>query len=358
MATKKKQPETAEVETVAAVVEETPVEEPATNRRVKAAQMESDSFTADRLDRDYAATQHLENRDARQEEATTVAVFTNALKQGTILNSVIAGVETNGANVYWVCYHGSITVMIPFTDSFMTLPAELLAHDTAAIITRRRQFLSKSIGAEIPFVVTSFGADPNGGYIATGSRTTALARIRQHYFGTNASRELKEGMTIEAQILSLGPHSCFVTACGLDIPVRNHELSHRYIEDVAADFYVGQRKRFRVMSINEQPNTIPEVKLSALPVELEYYAPNLKRIRPHSRYGAIVTSLRQEKNKETPGVVVNMFLEGVDVPAFSRVIQLRIQDELHTGDKVIFEATGIVKNGYAHGKIVRYVTSR
>lgn len=317
--------------------------------------------------RETAELLHIENRDARQEDATTLAKFNSALKQGHSLTSTIAGVETEGTNVYWVCYEGTVTVRIPIRESFMIVPESLLKDTLPNTLRRQMQFLSKAIGAEISFVLTSYRADPDGaGDVFYASRTQALRRQRRTFFGRNASRPLKPGMDIYAQIICMSSYVLYLSCCGLDIRVANYQLSHRYIPDMSAKYYVGQTIRVRIVDVNDaEPDQNPSLTVSGRLCELDSLRPNLKRLRfpknqsssQHPRFMGTVTSLTRERNSDTPRVVISLFLDGIELPAFSRTLNLRLEDKLHTGDKVYFECHGYTPSGYVHGSIVRFVRS-
>lgn len=327
-------------------------QEPAAPAR-RAPQSEPRSEAASRLEREVADFTRMDERNARQEAASSIGIFDHAVRYKDILRGRIDGVETNDGKVYWVSYNRAVTVLIPFEQAYMAPPEELLGN-TPDILRRQRQFLTKSLGAEISFVVTSFQADPEkDDFVAIASRTEALALERRRYFGANAPRKVSVGCDVVTQILNFGPHAAYVTACGMDIRVRNDTLSLRHISDIGGAYEVGQKLLMRVVRLEEKPGKLPEMVLSARPIELKKYQPNLKRIRgQHPRYAGTVTSVRLERNRERPSVLVNLFLDGIEVPAFSRTFELHVRDDLHTGDRVYFEVLGVTGNGFAHGRII------
>lgn len=313
------------------------------------------------IDRETAARIFLENRDADESAAAAVMRYATAAKNKNIVDGVISGVDTRNKEVFWCIYDGEVTVRIPYAESFVVQESDLLGSKRNSILERQRQMMSQAIGAKVPFIVESFVPDPEGGYICYASRTAALERLRNtRYFGDNAPRKVKVGNRVNAQIITLGLYAAWVNACGMDIRVPVNQLSHKFIEDVSRDFYVGQELTMQVTRLSEAPGQMPEVSLSARPVEVEKYRPNLKRIRRGGvppRFGGVITSIRTDKrgNNGIPNVVINLFLEGVEVPAFARTAQLHLRDDLRTGDKVMFEAFGKTSSGYVYGSIIKMI---
>jgi hypothetical protein len=302
-----------------------------------------------------AALARKEEREARQEDNTTIGAFSTAMRTRAIMEGEVSGVEIGDGNAFWLLYQNNVTVRIPFEETFMKLPQSLLEQKTSRTLLRRKQFLGKSLGATIPFIVTDLVIEPDGSVLAIGSRTAAMARIRNRHFGNNAPQKLVVGQDIIAQVISGDAHTAYVYACGCYIRVPNYMLTHRYIEDMTASYMIGSTIKLRVMAIDIGADGLPELQLSGRPVELEACKPNLRRIRGEKpRYQAIVTSIKRDTRSSQVSVVANLWLKGVDVPAFARDFRLNVYDEVHTGDIVSFECHGVTQNGYVHGKIVRY----
>lgn len=313
------------------------------------------------MDRATAARLFRENREARQSAASDILKFATAARTKNVLEGTIAGVITDGTEVCWTIYHSNITVRIPYAESYMTLEDSLLANKRPVVLERQRQMMTKSIGATVPYVIESFVKDPGdeNSYIAYASRREALSRHRKvRYFGSSATRRVEVGSNVTAQIISIGPNAAWVCTCGMDVRVPNFLLSHRYIDDVSRYFTVGQELTMRVMRLEKNPadEFTPKMSLSARPVEIAKFRPNLRRIvGDHARFGGSVTSLRVIDDSRGPRVIVNLFLDGIEVPAFTSTGHLHIRDDLKSGDRVLFEAHGKTESGYAYGNIIRYI---
>lgn len=299
--------------------------------------------------------------DVEQEDRTTVGIFLTALKEKRILEGNIAGVEVNRRMAYWVLYEGPVTVRIPFDNSFMQIPADLAnKRPSEDILRRQRQMLERAMGATINFTVSRFEPDGDGTYLAIGSRTDAMDKIRKVYFGHNAAQKLSVGDDVVAQIITHGKHAAYLNFCGIDVKVKKSDLSHRYIEDVSASFHVGERIRVRLMNIQmpEESVGIPAISVSAKPIEKARFDRNLRRIHKNGYYIGTVTSTNLKGSGNGDNVTISLFLNDVEVPAFSRTPILALGDALHNGDQVSFMALGVNEDGFAHGKILEVIKPR
>lgn len=297
-------------------------------------------------------------REAKQESVSTLGVLGAALREKRMLDGVISGVVTDKKCAYWVMLYEQNIIKIPFTESYMTLPSDLIPGNAPTIIRRQNQLLTKSIGMNTPFILTSFEIDADGNYVWIASRTQALARMRKRYFGENAPRPVKVGMDVVGQVISHDEFTAYVCICGIDIQVHNYDLSHRYISDVSREFAVGSSIKLRITEIKEVPGDIPVMKVSGKEIEVEQWTPRLKLLRSlgaKPRLRGIVTTVREDKASASsaPGMRVNLWLEGLNIGAFSNTTRLKLDDKLiTTGTVVQFEVNGISKNNYAYGEIL------
>lgn len=311
--------------------------------------------------REAMTAERLESWNLENEDITTVGIFLTALKEKRILSGTVAGVEANNKTAYWVLYEGPVTVRIPFDNSFMTIPAELaVQRPNEEILRRQRQMLDRAKGAKVHFTISRFVQEDEGSYLATGSRTDALSKIRKHYFGNRADNPLTVGMDIMAQILTNGEHAAYLTFCGVDVKVKKSELSHKFIQDVTSTFHVGSQMRVRIQNITPaaETNGIPSVAVSAKPVERERFKRNLKRIHKNGSYIGTVISTAKKEGPDGSSITISLFLDDVGVPAYSRTTILGLGDAIKHGDKVSFLAMGVNEEGFAHGKIIEVIKPR
>lgn len=295
----------------------------------------------------------------RRKEETDLDIinsFLQACKTGRAMETEIAGIILDGNDVYWQCIHGPITVRIPFKETFDELPSELLEDNAVNVNIRRRQFLSKSIGLKIRYIITEFRPDPESSSraIVIGSRVKAMAKIRQHYFGDTATRPVRKGDIYEAQFLSVGDHVAWVSFRGVDVRVRTAELSHRYLPSLTQRYSTGQKIKIMVTHVEMNEKTgMPVVRVSARPIELEESKINHSRAPIGSTWCGTVTSIKKQSKDNQPRIVTSLWLNNVDIPAFSTTQYVNIGSAVITGTNVYVEVLGYTDAGYAHCRILR-----
>lgn len=290
----------------------------------------------------------LEEYHKRQEDGSVVNMFLVASKTGGILEAEVKGVHVEGSEVFMVCYHGPVVVYIPFLETFECLPQALLDPHTPELLVRRRQFLLKSIGINIPFIVTSFSTDPDGNTITYGSRVNALKRIRSRYFGKNAKRPVQKGDVLDAQILNVGFNALWLTVKGMDVRVRNRLMTHRWLSDMQLAYAPGDIVKVQVTELRDNfANGEIQLAVSSRPIELAQAKQRHSRIRPGNIYGATIVNVRFGSSMH-----VSLWLEGIDVPGYAATTGLFNSDSFHSGDYVYVEVLGITESGYVHTKII------
>ena len=297
-------------------------------------------------------------RRRSEESGDFINAFFQASKSGNVLESKIVGVISEGQDAYWQCVHGPITIRIPFEETFDTLPPSLLDPNTFDLGARLRQFLNKSIGLTIRYIVTEFKRDPDnqGRAIVIGSRIRAMEKDRRYYFGDGAYRPMQKGDIVTAQVLNVGNHIAWVHFCGMDVRVRAVDFSHRYLPDLTEVYTPGQKVRMQITRLEQDPQSGAfSVSLSARPVELEESKARRCLAAVGSTYAATVTAKTTRMDADQPFTIVNLWLEGVDIPAYSKaqIPSLDAKDFIKSGDTVYAQILGYTDSGYAHCKIKR-----
>lgn len=290
----------------------------------------------------------LEEFHKKQEDSSIVNMFLVASKTSSILEAKVEGVHVEGKEISWVCYYGPVVVHIPFAKTFEGLPDALLDPTTPDLLTRRRQFLTKSIGITIPFIVTSFITDPNGDTITIGSRIDAIRRIRRRYFGRDAKKPVKKGDVLEAQVLNVGPSALRLHVKGMDVRVPNRLMSHRWLSDMQLVYAAGDKVTVQVTDLREDPATGNiQLAVSCRPIELEKAKRLHSRLRKGNIYGATIIHVRS-----APTMHVSLWLEGIEVPGYAATTGLFKADSFRSGDHVYVEVLGVTETGYVHTKIL------
>lgn len=314
-------------------------------------------FVSDALGREDAFAFSQERRAMEQARYSALGELEAALKHHTLFKTSISGTQIYQGEAYWCCYEGPATIMIPVDQSFMTLPSNLLrkAEYDTRVLKAQIRFLDRAVGAQIKVVITKRETSVRGDTIYFASRTTALAVERRHYFGNEAKKPLTLGQEITAQVITTGPSSAHLTFCGIDAKVYVSALTHRYIPNVSEEYQPGDKIRVKVVYIKEEPGRIPSVGVTGRPCELAQKKWNLHRVTDKLRTIGTVTSIKVDPSGKT---TISLYLDEMDLPAFSTVIDIKTRTPLETGNKVQFECRGTTTAGYVHGHVVRFIRKR
>lgn len=320
---------------------------PATEQIPEAA---SDFVTMTSYEREFAETLHEEQRGQRQKDAYVVGRLTNAMKRGEVLTGTIAKIEPGNNTAYWVCYEGPVTIRIPCCESFQNLGANLVAVGRQYVVSQAN-FLAKSIGATISYVITSIQ-----GNIAVGSRKQALEKIQRRYFGAEAARPVQVGDEIDAQFISVGDHAAFINAYGKDVRIHKADITYRYLPQVNSEFRPGDTLRVRVTAVGTDENGETTLKLSGAAAEEADFPLYYNRVERGHTCSAIVKTIQAIKQGNTgeSKLLITLWLEGVNLPAFSSTTILSLRHKLESGDRVLFRMNGLTERGMVHGAIIRY----
>lgn len=304
------------------------------------------------IERQEDDASRLEARYERQASSLNLHAFLQESQRGNVINLPITSVITQGKDVYWVCISSPFMVYVPFDQTFEDLPVELLDDKAAHIALRRTQVLQKAIGLTIPVVITSISNNPDGEYIAYGSCTKAMQKIRRRYFGDNAINPVKVNDVITGTVSSVGPSALWVMFRGVCIQVPNRHLSHRYMSNLGDYYHVGDQIKLKVTSLSTpQGSDKPEITVSGLPIEWEKAQKNLKYLTPGGIYAATVCSIRSRKERNQ--LIITLWIEGINVPAYCSVVESH-RYMYYSGDRVLVEFYGVSQtSGYPIVKIKR-----
>lgn len=182
-----------------------------------------------------------------------------------LLTSEVIAIENHGSvNCAVVNYYG-IKIIIP--GNMLTVNET----DTGRIYAM--------IGAEIDFVVIAIDKENN---LATGSRKLAM-ELNQRELPS-----VKVGDRLKGNIIAVGVSKAIVNVCGLDIPVRNNEISWGYIFDVRTHLAVGDELDVIVKNIEPEAKTMSVSIKDALP---DPYVNITEKYIINNKYRAIVTGI-------------------------------------------------------------------
>ena len=303
---------------------------------------------------------HTAQVHSRQENASAIGKIYTAMQHRVILKGTVAAVSDDGENAFFVIYMADkVEVRIPFAEAFAAPPAELLDPGTNQRLRRQTQLLRKSIGAEIQFVITDV-EEQDGWACATASRTRALRSLIYRYFLQPGSNKMVHvGDILEADILAVAPYAVYICVCGIDVRLANRDLTHKFCNNLKDAYHAGDKVKVKVTGLEITATNI-DLEVSGREAELDQLRGNLDRITRLLKNGrpsviATVTSLTIHRSNGKPKCVASLYLDSLDLPAFTSVYQSDMEDRYVSGDKVIFEARGVTDKGYVHGAITRHL---
>lgn len=310
------------------------------------------------MQRQLNAESFMAARNAKQEDALRLGQYITAHKEKQYMTARIAAVESRKDLVYWVCYDGPVTIWIPYAEAYELATPEDLRANTNAARERQKQVMSKSIGAEIKFIIKDIvPSDDNSEYFVYASRKEAMEDINSHYMESsknNTGKVLEVGQNVTAQFVSIGAYAAIVEVAGRDIRVVNAQLSHRYIADLTKQFVPGDKIEMRITKLAIKDDKL-DIVVSALPCELEKCQPRIRRIRAGNRCNATITTVRNIKTSNGPKFIATLWLEGYDLPGYASVINCNGNNQAYSGSPALVQINGVSDNGYVHCKILRFI---
>lgn len=293
-----------------------------------------------------------ENLSSRTDTASTYATLKTYMSQGRTLEGRIAGVTIYNNVPCWSIFHNNTSIYIPLNESYMTISKSLMGN-TPAIIADQKNFMAQSIGLTVEFVLTSLMRDPDhpDSFIATASRTTALARKRAAYFG---QRLLRVGSDITCRVISVSAAHLFVTVAGLDVFVHRKHLTRRYVKHMSDMYQVDDKITMRVHEIEYgDSSTLPSIMISAIPLEEERCQANRYRLNPGERCHAIVTYLDDGARHQRNTGRINMWLEDYEYYATTTLNLENLERPISIGSHVLYEHRTFTDRGFSSGLILR-----
>ena len=277
---------------------------------------------------------------------------TKKIARGT----VISVEETTSGMVIAVVNFNDFRVVIPASEFFVKAIAVEEGVSNQARIRREKQVLVKSLGAEVEFVIAHAKQEKNTNtnekeYVILASRKQALLRQIKYYFGKKGDvRRVEAGKIIRnVPIIAVGKEALMVTVCGIDKVLTKAQLSYKFLGTLVNTFYVGDRIDVAVLDVIEKDNDTVDIKVSHKQTQLPQFKKNISNCSIGGMYRGTITIVRDN--------TVQLYLDVVNVPAFSKIIKLsNVEDLPSAGDTVLLVANKIVpERGLVLGTIIRII---
>lgn len=315
------------------------------------------------------------NRELRATSNTALIQVQSAIRQKTLLREQVVSVAEDSKSAYLVIKHPDLKVIVRFEESSSFLPEDLLNNTEKSTILRQKMMLTKMVDSYIDYIPYAITKDETGKDVVIASRRMAM-RVQRHRYFLDTKR-VQEGDIVDADVLSVAPHSLLICILGVDCIVPVHKLSYRPMEDLTNFYYPGDTIRIKITKLSllrigkdgiasapegdSKPNHV-ELEVSGKEAELEEVYPRLKHmIEVNHRYSATVVSSVQQKSKDNKMFTLYRLYLTVGYPARASSIRANAisgNKSLRIGDRVLFEVRGFDEYGLATGDICKYLRSR
>ncbi len=303
------------------------------------------------------ATKRNEQRESKKKENTSelinLKMIENAKFTKKILNATVVSIETTLGITSLVLKYLDRKIIIPFNYVYPEgFGMDKNYTGAESDMTRRReQMLTKFLFSNVPFVITDVMND--GGDVAIiGSRKAALKRIALFNY-KKSDPKVKEGDIVTADVVTVSRNGLFLNVKGLDTIVQTWAATNRYTEDLSAVFAPGDQIPVLVKHITYKDDDTPVgVEVSAKEAEYEAFKAAEDMVNIGDICLAKITRLG--KSRKTGEPVFELFIDGYDLPAKSKVVHNNTMNrELNPGDGVVFKVAVKTGKGFVIGSIIK-----
>lgn len=293
----------------------------------------------------------------REEQALKWHIVQDYLHTKKIARGTVISVEeTTSGMVIAVVNFNDFRVIIPASEFFIKPIAVEAGVNEQSRIRREKQVIVKSLGAEVEFVIAHAKQEKNKEtkdkeFVVLASRKQALLRQIKYYFGKKGeARRVEAGRIIRnAPVIAVGKEALMVTVCGIDKVLTKAQLSYKFLGTLVNAFHVGDRIDIAILDVVDKDDGNIDIKVSHKQTQLEQFKKNVSNCSMGGMYRGTITIVRDN--------TVQLYLNDVDVPAFSKIIKLNnIEDLPSAGDTVLLVANKIVpERGLVLGTIIRLI---
>lgn len=144
------------------------------------------------------------------------------------ISGTVSAIEEHDGRDCLIVFKDDVKIIIPASESGIEEPNKAKLHSI--------------IGADIEFVVKGINREAN---IAVASRKEALEQKREEELPN-----LKPGMIVEAQVVSVGKARAVFEVAGVEVKLHISDITWTYLEDLREILYTGQRVKAVVKEVD------------------------------------------------------------------------------------------------------------
>ena len=305
-----------------------------------------------------ARTEERERRQAlSQAQIANESALISAIHTQRIFTDRVAAVEEmrlgDHTDVSAIVMLGkSFKVIIPYEELFKVSPvnpAEFnnLEHsaDRFNFMRQKRRYIQRMIGGQIPFCLTAYEQDGDD-MVLLGSRVRAMEIQSRTYFGGNHPR-YKVGDVVSAKITAVNNSSIVVLIGGMDVVIRQRQLTRRFYLDLHDGYKVNQDLLAVLTDVQtDEKGTVTSISLDPIRIELEEAKSRYHVLRDNGRTKAIITRI-SKRTGEDGREIRNMFAYLPTFDLFARIVRMDANafgHEMTVGTQVMVR---VIKDGHS-----------
>lgn len=301
----------------------------------------------------------------RQEQANLARIssLNHAKEQEKVIWGKVTAIETilppdhvegdvSRAICAVIMLDGYIKVFIPFDDFYLDNPLNLKTVDLSTIrgqlayYNRQKQVLQKTIGLEVPMIITQAEYDKASDTTSVLASRAKAALLQRHKYYIAPSTRMVKGDYYEATVISVGPQSLGLTLNGYDFVIPKYELTNKPINDLRSVYQPGDKVKGRLRNYKVRDGKLVSIEFNTIEWELEVAKSHHALVTPGRTVG-IATITRIFRQRADGNITIYAWLNGYDIPVKIRDIALNsFSRELTAGEDVRIVVTGFLNSGY------------
>lgn len=180
-----------------------------------------------------------------EKEAYLWMELRNSLRSKRILTGILGGVERSANGLCTaVVYYKDQRIVIPASEMFINIGDDA-KRDQKALYNRYAQILTRSLGAEMDFVVS--GIDKRSGSVVASRKEAMIRKQLNFYLPTLRNKKplIVEGQVVEARVISVGDKNMRVEAFGVETTILARDVAWEWVDDCTEYYRIGDRSLSR-----------------------------------------------------------------------------------------------------------------
>ena len=270
-----------------------------------------------------------------------MSVLTAARNSRRILTATVDGIETDGeALPRVVFYHGTVKVMIPFSQMGFDLDPETVSQREARLL------IDSMLGATIDYMVR--GVDTEARVAGASRRDAMLLRQRTilNARGNNSDYRINEGMRVMARVIHVSRNTVRVEVYGFESYVRIDSISNLWVNDVREVIQVGEERPVEIVSMRrDDAGRVTSMRVSMKAAE---DAPQLE-LREGNTYTGTISNFSE--------TAYYVRVAGIPVEVRCPIKSNHAMELINQGDYVKFYIRGI-HDGVPTGAILKIIKKK